>query len=55
MSEKHRTDDQSFWLEIRALLISLVCLIERRKLKGIVRHTTAELRDKEKKERRVSP
>jgi hypothetical protein len=34
-------DDKEFWQEIRRLLLSLVCVIERHKLGG---PTTAELR-----------
>ena len=34
-------DDKEFWQEIRRLLLSLVCVIERHKLDG---PTTAELR-----------
>lgn len=34
-------DDRAFWEEIRRLLLSLVCVIERHKLGG---PTTAELR-----------
>lgn len=34
-------DDKEFWQEIRRLLLSLVCVIERHKLEG---PTTSELR-----------
>lgn len=51
--EKRSTEDQAFWMEVRALLISLVCLIEKRKLGDLIRHTTAELRERSRRARRA--
>ncbi len=42
------TEDQEFWMGIRSILLSLVALIEKTKLRGIITTLTSDLRRKTK-------